>query len=800
MSQDGSFFSEVMRRRVPQLVGVYVAATWMMVEIGDWASERLGASADLTTMLFVIMAAMLPSVVLFAWNHGAPGRDRWLSLEKIFIPMNIIAAVFLARFVLPAADLPDPTAPAAEPPAAAATAMETRTIVDEDGAEQVFEVPAIDYYQRVGIFPFEYEGPEEQAWLAYGAPYMLQADVNRSSFIDLDSLYEVTSADQLREAGFETGLGLPQALRLRWLRDRLTSQMIEGRVVASETGYVLDAELLDVDSGETLATYEVSGTDIFDVLEDFSDELRDAVTPDLPEMDAISTDLPLAEHFTASLEAAKLFVAARSARFFANDYATSVQNLQEAVTIDPSFAVAYASLANTLRAAGQVPPAVEAYEKALSLDYKLSSEQRFIIKANRYGASGQTDRAIRVLEMLVEVHPFSANAYALLANNLANVDRPEDAEAAFLKVRELDPSQDQVLIALADLSLMVRAYDQANAYVTEYLETYPDDTDAMLRLGRILWLTGDTPGSINQIERASLIASDDFEAELALARIEKWAGDYESALARIERLVARELGSVQRVQAGSAQIELLQLRGQIGEALALVDDLDQAAGQAMPPVQRIFTIVSARATLLMLGGDFEGSMAELDEVATQVQPPFDGFLNMSRMTVQRQAERPEAFRESLGAFAEFVGQFQFPFVDGFLVAGRAYEAYLDGQYDVSIERYQEAIAIFQRSPLGLIDSYVADYYTTELAAALRAAGRVDEALIETERHLGLYRVDNFARIEHVENLIAAGRMDEAREELAFAREIWAPADPGFIGLARLDGLEAKLGEASVAAN
>ncbi|MEM7283797.1 MAG: hypothetical protein AAF438_19450 [Pseudomonadota bacterium] len=55
MSSEATFLDNLFRRRVPQIVGMYVAATWLMIELGDWVTYRFNLPPSLTSYVFVGM-------------------------------------------------------------------------------------------------------------------------------------------------------------------------------------------------------------------------------------------------------------------------------------------------------------------------------------------------------------------------------------------------------------------------------------------------------------------------------------------------------------------------------------------------------------------------------------------------------------------------------------------------------------------------------------------------------------------------------------------------------------------------
>ncbi|NIP79015.1 MAG: tetratricopeptide repeat protein [Gemmatimonadetes bacterium] len=67
---------ELVARRVPQVVGVYLAAGWGMLEFSSWAAERALVPAGLVDSLLVGWIAMLPVAIYLAWRSpGALAPD-----------------------------------------------------------------------------------------------------------------------------------------------------------------------------------------------------------------------------------------------------------------------------------------------------------------------------------------------------------------------------------------------------------------------------------------------------------------------------------------------------------------------------------------------------------------------------------------------------------------------------------------------------------------------------------------------------------------------------------------------------
>ena len=66
----GALVRELLSRRVPHVLGVYLAAGWGLLEFADWAEGRLTASVPFTDYVMYGWILILPIVLFAAWSWG----------------------------------------------------------------------------------------------------------------------------------------------------------------------------------------------------------------------------------------------------------------------------------------------------------------------------------------------------------------------------------------------------------------------------------------------------------------------------------------------------------------------------------------------------------------------------------------------------------------------------------------------------------------------------------------------------------------------------------------------------------
>ena len=205
-----------------------------------------------------------------------------------------------------------------------------------------------------------------------------------------------------------------------------------------------------------------------------------------------------------------------SAKLTPDDMQKGFSYLNQAIEKDPTFAPAYAGLAEsyTWAATLTVVPAQEALakaqaaaDKALEIDPSLGKAHHALAWV-KYQRDWDLPGAVREFQRAIELSPNSATAHLWYGMYLAQQGHADESFAEMRRARELDPLSSIMNLTLTPL-LTSHQYDKLIEEVTPLLKANPND-------GVLLWLAtsayeqkGDIAGAIDAQERQAVLYGAD---------------------------------------------------------------------------------------------------------------------------------------------------------------------------------------------------------------------------------------------------------------------------------------------------
>jgi len=762
------FITELRERRVLPAVGVYVAGSWVLIEILDRLVDRYLLSPYLTDIVFWGLFSLIPAVMLIAWTHGKVGKDKATRAEKVGVPINLIATIGLLITVFGDKDLD-----------LAATQI---TVNNELGQQETFYIPSETFRRRMAVFFWENEsGDPELDWLQYGVSEMLVQDLQQDPFVLATSPWNNFSNGfylRMRKAGFDDGLGVPLSLMKKIAADANRQYFIEGSLDRIADEYVVTARVWDSRTLEQIKELSSRNWDIYAAIDQLSKDVRLAL--DVPASGSrIAEDLPLAETYGESEEALKAYIEGLNARLFENDFDKSNDWFDKATTIDANFVLGWFVKAVNLVEAGNLPAAQEALAKAQKLDYRLPAQDRAQLKAIGYRLAGEHEKLMSFLRLQVKIRD-DAVVHSNLATMLMISGELEEAKTEYLAALDKDNLNVGIYLNLSALERATGNMDAAVDYARQYQQQKPEDIEANILLGDLLRDSGELDDAERQYELAQILENDPVQPTVKLSMVAARMGDVRAAreyLAEAEGF-ARTAQDKVLVRQGAA---LLEVRlGRIHEAIRQTYEQEEFLLQSQTPLTATLSIYTPLIDYYLTLGDISAAQQSLAVARGMLQAPMDQFLGFSEaMLLARQGDFSAA-NKAVERAAEVIDRFKLQLLEFQIPFARAWISKEQGDFEAMTEYFIETLDMMEHSVIaGELSMAVPQVYAETATGQVRS-GQLDAA--EQSLTTGF-------RLDPSEPLLwlAKARLQQARNmprlalaSVNYALAIWQDADTDYI--------------------
>src|SRR6266853_1060279 len=289
--------------------------------------------------------------------------------------------------------------------------------------------------------------------------------------------------------------------------------VLEGSVRKAGDKLRITAQLINVADGYHLWSEDYDG-DVRDIFT-FQSNVAQRVVEALQIKLGVEAARALAKKSTENPEAHRLYLLGRYefGKYSEAGWTSSIRYYEQALKLDPNYALAYCGLADTYAyMGGVVMPSKEAVakekefaQKALELDPELP-EAHLSLACALAGAFDWRNAQVE-FDRAIELNPNLAWAYEIYAWFLGGLGRLDEAIAKDKKAIELDPLNSFFQSALAYFLYHARRYDDAIVQITKTLELDPASTLGRHLLGCCLLWKGDTPGAIAEFQRSKIVVT-----------------------------------------------------------------------------------------------------------------------------------------------------------------------------------------------------------------------------------------------------------------------------------------------------
>jgi serine/threonine protein kinase/tetratricopeptide (TPR) repeat protein len=321
--------------------------------------------------------------------------------------------------------------------------------------------------------------------------------------------------------------------------------IVTGRVTHRGDTFVVGVELIDVSRQSQLwgEQYSQKMADVLAVQE----KISRAITENLKLQLTGSEKQKLTKHATENAEAYQLYLKGRYYwdKGTEESLVKAKENFAQAIEKDPTYALAYAGLADTYSALADtfVPPreampkAKEAAQKAIELDDSLGEAHVALAIVKTFydwdWAGGEKE-----FKRAIELNPNYAHAHHQYAWLLAYIEREDEAEAEFRRAIQLDPLSPLINTDLNVVFYFRKQYGLCIEQARKSIEMDPNFFLAHYVIGMPASLKGDSALAIAELRKAMALTDDPWIAgTLGLAYAQ--SGDKAQARKMLEDLQQR---------------------------------------------------------------------------------------------------------------------------------------------------------------------------------------------------------------------------------------------------------------------
>ncbi|RMI14112.1 MAG: tetratricopeptide repeat protein, partial [Calditrichaeota bacterium] len=738
----------LLRRRVPHILGVYLGAGWAIIQYVDWLVHRYAFSPYLTDFVQVLLVSLIPSVILLAYFHGAPGRNRWGRVEKIGVPVNLLAAIILLVVLFSGKEL--------------GATVQVVNVQDESGNRMQRRIPKAQFRKKIAVFSVvNRSGDAQLDWLQHGFTDLMVIDLFQNMYLDLWETRNFRQA--FKKAGFSTGVRAPLSFQQKLVNRYHLDYFLTGDFSFTGNHYEVNLNLFEAHRGKRKAHQTFRGSDIFTLGDQLSEwVIQQLNLPSIQE----SEDLPVKEILTHSPEAFRHFVLGVNATTYANDYSAAQVHFEKAVQLDSLFSLASFFLSGVYLNLNRPEASTKLLELAMQHLYKLPEKLQFRIKRDYYFLREELDKQFALLKMWVELYPGDVYAHLNLANAYAQRNRLDEALQEYLTVRELDPERVGVLHTIGELYLQKGDFREALSYFEAYARQYPRETRSYQKLGQLYALLGDHDQARQNYEKALVLEPENIQVHIALADLEKIRGNFEVAYQQYQEIERRCRTPQEKWKLYRALQEYFLMRGQPLKALSYHQKALAESRKFRNPIDHLIGELILNIDAYLEAGKREEALKLLESVRRQLPPLLQKITAFGELQVYVTGQDTLKAQQALAAVDRGIKTYRREDLR-FLYwrwKGKLHE--VQGEYARALRCYEEVLRQLPWDATGYID----------IGRCYRLMKQPRQALEALEKALPMLPAEPKLHYEMALTYFDLGDRENARRHLRTALEVWKDAE------------------------
>ncbi len=430
--------------------------------------------------------------------------------------------------------------------------------------------PPLKNRPSVAVISFENQtGDKAYDYLQAAIPNLLITSLEQSQFVRVSSWERLR--DLVRQSGQEIPGIISRDLGFEVCRLDGIQAIVLGSFVKAGNAFATDVKVLDVATKKILTTVSARGDGVDSILKKQIDELSREIIGGFGRAQRIG-QAPITEVTTSSLDAYNAFLKGRDEfeRFY---YADARRSLEEAVRLDPRFAMAHSYLWKTYNLMGNIEAARGSLEKLKTLGKKVKGKEGLYIQAQlAYWVEQDPDKYGQVLQKIVAEYPEEKRYRAELGQFYMNAKKYDQAVAELKQALSLDPRYGTAVNLLAYTYGYQDKFEEAIREFELYAAIAPNDANPRDSLGDLYFRMGKYEAAIEKYREALKIRPD-FGSTCRISYIYALNDNYPQAIKWIDDYIASAYSKGMESTGHQLKAIYHYLYGNVRQAL---DDLDRA--------------------------------------------------------------------------------------------------------------------------------------------------------------------------------------------------------------------------------
>jgi TolB-like protein/Flp pilus assembly protein TadD len=510
------FFREVQRRKVYRVAAAYIIAAGFIIQIGSAVFPAWELPNWTFRLVVVLLLIGFPIALILAWAYdvtpqgiratpspSTPGSHRRRNLIML-IAIGVIVSAGAGFFLLP-------------------------------------RVSAHKIDKSIAVLPFQNLSDEkENAYFADG----IQDDIltNLSKIGDLKVISR-TSVMSYRGDGARNAREIGKALGV--------ATLLEGSVRRAGNRVRVNVQLINADNDEHIwaEDYDRDLTDVFAIQTDLAQKIASSLQAKLSPNEKTRLDRRPTQNPDAYLLFLQAHDYANSMDVTHDSSSKAVSLLEQAIKLDPNFALAFAdlSMAESWLYHSADPRAIRREKARFNADEALRlqpdlPEGHLALGFSYYYGDRDYDRALAEFEIAKRGLPNEAQAYLAIGAIQRRQGKWTESTTNLEKASSLDPKNVSVLVNLTDNYIALRNFETAERIVNRALAIEPQ---AFEMIGLKGYLAAASTGNLTEAERqiSSIPADVDSKGLLTWVKWEVliWQRKFPEALALVQKFPGETL-------------------------------------------------------------------------------------------------------------------------------------------------------------------------------------------------------------------------------------------------------------------